>query len=154
MYNFFSKTQLTKNLMVCILLIFFVILGCSVTNGLFFVGYGFPENIVFMTPISLIIVVSLILYWRISRNWEKPSDEWDAGHHARPFSFMFGLSLAIAILSLLILMSSLFSTTSSLNQVEFQVLIVVLVSSISAAISYGIASIRERKYTDGLFIKT
>ena len=137
-----------------ILLIFLVILGCSIANGFIFAGYGFPENIVFMVPVSLIIVGTLILYWIMSKDWEMPDNEWDNdGHHARPFCFMFGLSLAAAILSLLIFVMSKYSTTSSLNSKEIQVLIVVLVSSISAAISYGIASLRERKYADGILFK-
>lgn len=139
--------------MVIILLVFFVILGCSVANGFVFVEHGFPENLVFMAPISLIIVGTLVLYWWVTKNWEKPNDEWDSGRHARPFSFMFGLSLAVALLSLLILVMN-FSATSSLNPMEIQVLITVLVSSISATISYGIASIRERNYADGLFVNS
>jgi len=136
--------------MMSILLLFFLILGCSVANGLVFVGLGFPWNLVSMLLCSGAIVWSLVKFQKLSKDWKKSDDIWDSeAHHARPFTFMFSLSLAVFAMALLIFATKL--ATESLLHIEgIRILVAVLVSSLSATVSYGVAGKFERKYADGV----
>ena len=130
-----------------ILLLFFLILGCSVANGLVLVGLGFPWNLVSMLLCSGAIVWSLVKFQKLSKDWKKSDYIWDSeAHHARPLTFMFSLSLAVFAMALLIFATKL--ATESL--LHIRILVAVLVSSLSATVSYGVAGKFERKYADGI----
>ena len=119
-----------------IFFIWLMIVCCGVVNGLLYSMLESPKNFIFMSLVSVICVVFLLLHRRITKNWKTPSkklpNNWSEFHLP---VFRITMSLSFFFLVLLIF--------------RYQYYEVQIVASITILVASFIAYKRELNYTHG-----